>query len=100
MPIKRNKLRLRRRKKTNDLKSLYIFYKMRNVALYGGAFDPPHIGHLSLIHSLFKTKGVDEIWLLPCGDREDKKLLLPMHKRLHLMQLLFGSTPNIKISDD
>lgn len=73
---------------------------MRNVALYGGAFDPPHIGHIRLVHSLLKTQTVDEVWLLPCGDREDKKLLLPMNKRFHLMHLLFANTPNIKISDD
>ena len=54
---------------------------MRNIALYGGAFDPPHIGHIRLIHSLVDVKGVDEVWLMPCGDREDKKLLLSKNKR-------------------
>lgn len=73
---------------------------MRNVALYGGAFDPPHIGHIRLVQSLLKTKTVDEVWLMPCGDREDKKLLLSMNKRFYLMKLLFENTPNIKISDD
>jgi nicotinate-nucleotide adenylyltransferase len=42
---------------------------MRNIALYGGAFDPPHIGHLQLIHALTKVPEMDEVWLLPCGDR-------------------------------
>lgn len=42
---------------------------MKNIALYGGAFDPPHIGHLQLIGHLKKVPLIDEIWLLPCGDR-------------------------------
>ena len=58
---------------------------MRNIALYGGAFDPPHIGHLQLISSLSKVPGIDEVWLLPSGDRTDKKLLLAMQKRFHLI---------------
>ncbi len=26
-----------------------IMNKLKNIALYGGAFDPPHIGHLFII---------------------------------------------------
>ena len=50
---------------------------MKKIALYGGAFDPPHHGHTRIIESLCKTPNIDEIWLLPCGDRLDKKLLIP-----------------------
>ena len=73
---------------------------MRNIALYGGAFDPPHIGHLQLIHSLAKVPGIDEVWLLPSGDRTDKKLLLPMQKRLHLIKHLFQDNSSVVISED
>ena len=71
---------------------------MRNIALYGGAFDPPHIGHLELINSLTKVQGIDEVWLLPCGDRNDKKLLMPMLKRLDLMRKLFKGNEKIVVS--
>lgn len=37
---------------------------------------------------------------MPCGDREDKKLLLPKNKRLQLMKSLFEGTPNVKICQD
>ena len=62
---------------------------MRNIALYGGAFDPPHIGHIKLIRSLVDVKGIDEVWLMPCGDRNDKKLLLPKDKRFDILKMLF-----------
>jgi nicotinate-nucleotide adenylyltransferase len=62
---------------------------MKNIALYGGAFDPPHKGHIKLIESLTKIPGIDEVWLLPCGERTDKKLLLPMETRFAMMKKLF-----------
>jgi nicotinic acid mononucleotide adenylyltransferase len=49
---------------------------IKNVALYGGSFDPPHKSHIALIRYLQKIPFIDEVWLLPCGDRNDKKLLL------------------------
>jgi hypothetical protein len=46
------------------------FYKMiKQIAIYGGAFDPPHLGHLGLIKHLISLPGMDEVWVLPCGDR-------------------------------
>ncbi len=49
---------------------------VKTIALYGGAFDPPHKGHLAIIKNLNSLDFINEIWLLPCGDRNDKKLLL------------------------
>ena len=72
---------------------------MRNIALYGGAFDPPHIGHLNLVSALSKVPQIDEVWLLPCGDRTDKKLLLPMQKRFNLMKNLFKDNKSVIISE-
>ena len=78
--------------------AIYIY--MKNIALYGGAFDPPHLGHIRTIESLCKAPGIDEVWLLPCGDREDKKLLLPTKIRFQLMKNLFRENNRIKVSED
>jgi nicotinate-nucleotide adenylyltransferase len=73
---------------------------MKNIAIYGGAFDPPHIGHIQLINNLTKLGGIDEIWLMPCGDRTDKHLLLPKEKRFTLMRQLFANNSAVKVSDN
>lgn len=60
----------------------------KRIALYGGAFDPPHRGHLSIIANLRSLPFVDEIWVLPSGDRSDKRLLLSMTERFDLLRKL------------
>lgn len=38
---------------------------MRKVALYGGVFDPIHLGHIHLACELKEACDVDEVWLIP-----------------------------------
>ena len=38
---------------------------MKQVALYGGSFDPPHIGHQAIIEALKKLNFLDEIIVMP-----------------------------------
>jgi len=35
------------------------------VALIGGSFNPPHIGHVLAAHYVRATQAVDEVWLMP-----------------------------------
>lgn len=44
----------------------------KKIAIYGGAFDPPHKGHLHAINIALNSKLFDEIWIMPSGVRSDK----------------------------
>jgi nicotinate-nucleotide adenylyltransferase len=35
------------------------------IALFGGSFDPPHVGHLLAAQYVLATEPVDELWLVP-----------------------------------
>jgi nicotinate-nucleotide adenylyltransferase len=37
----------------------------QTVLLYGGTFDPPHVGHLTMAQVALEQTGVDEVWFLP-----------------------------------
>lgn len=39
--------------------------KMKKIALFGGAFDPPHIGHQTVAQALLEQGYVDEVWYVP-----------------------------------
>lgn len=38
---------------------------MSEVILFGGTFDPPHIGHLVMAELALEESGADELWFLP-----------------------------------
>lgn len=40
---------------------------MSRVGIYGGTFDPIHLGHLHVITQLFKKDLIDQLFLIPAG---------------------------------
>lgn len=37
----------------------------RTIAIYGGSFDPPHVGHLLVAAHVLATQPVDALWFVP-----------------------------------
>jgi nicotinate-nucleotide adenylyltransferase len=54
----------------------------KRIALYGGAFDPPHNGHMATIALLLNSGSCDEIVVVPSGDRPDKQYGATVEDRL------------------
>lgn len=61
------------------------------VGIAGGAFDPPHYGHLVLAAIALNSGAVDEVWLVPSGNRPDKMYRVSLEERLELLRLLVES---------
>jgi nicotinate-nucleotide adenylyltransferase len=61
---------------------------MRHVALFGGSFNPPHVGHLMAALFVKATCAVDEVWLVPAFDHPFGKALVPFDDRLALCERL------------
>ncbi len=38
---------------------------METIALFGGSFDPPHIGHEAIVRALLELKFVDKVVIMP-----------------------------------
>lgn len=67
------------------------------IAILGGSFDPPHLGHLLIARQVLERLPIDEVWLMPCYQHDfDKPLSHPSH-RLAMTKLLEDS--GIKASD-
>lgn len=69
--------------------------------LYGGSFNPIHIGHIQLSQALLDAHLLDEMWLLvsPQNPFKVNQKLLDDNARLKLAQLAVKNIPNIKVSD-
>ncbi len=58
------------------------------VVLFGGAFDPPHLGHQQVIKHLLTNQIADQVWLVPTGVHDfDKNMSLNKH-RAGMLKLL------------
>jgi nicotinate-nucleotide adenylyltransferase len=71
------------------------------VALFGGAFDPPHKGHTAFCKALAEDPGFDEVWILPAYRHPFGKEMAPFQHRLAMCMAAFGKfAPKVKIRDD
>lgn len=60
-----------------------------HVALLGGAFNPPHIGHLMMARQVLDFGGVDEVWFLPnYGQHPPKPNVASVEDRVAMTRLI------------
>lgn len=63
------------------------------IGVFGGSFNPPHLGHRRIVIELLERGIVDEIWLLPCREHAFGKELRPGTLRCQELALLIASLP-------
>jgi len=70
----------------------------RRVGILGGAFDPPHLAHQSLLEAACEQLQLDEMRVVPTGQAWHKsRPLTPAADRLAMTQLAFGSLPKVVV---
>ena len=57
------------------------------IALLGGSFNPPHVGHLMNAYYVLSTREVDRVWLMPVCQHPFAKRLVPFEDRLRMCEL-------------
>lgn len=67
------------------------------IAILGGSFDPPHLGHLFIALQVKEQLAMDEVWLMPVSHHPFERNLSSVEKRLEMTNLL--TTHGIKVSD-
>lgn len=73
------------------------------IALFGGAFDPFHNGHVAAIKHILRSGLVDKVLVLPSGDRPDKSVVSSARSRYDMALLgvreCFGDDARVVVSD-
>jgi nicotinate-nucleotide adenylyltransferase len=71
------------------------------LGIFGGTFDPPHIGHLIVADDALAALGLDRILFVPAGTHPLKgdKVAAPTHLRLRMIRAAVGDAERFAVDD-
>ena len=69
------------------------------ICLFGGTFDPPHIGHLLIAQTVFEAENFDKILFIPAYTPPHKKDITPIKHRIEMVKIAISDNPNFVYSD-
>ncbi len=71
------------------------------IAIYGGAFNPVHKGHIEIVKQLNKNYDFDKILIIPSkySPHKSNDTLVSDEHRLNMCDLAFGDIENVQVSD-
>jgi len=69
--------------------------------IYGGAFDPFHLGHLEVIKGVMVSCRLDRLYVVPTGQPifKSERDLTPSVYRFYMLRSALHDMPNIEVSD-
>lgn len=72
----------------------------RRIAIYGGSFDPPHLGHVLSVAWAISAADVDEVWIIPTWKHVfDKQHGASFEERMSMCELAFAPFRDVGVSD-
>ena len=69
------------------------------ICIFGGTFDPPHIGHLLVAQTVCEEEKFDKILFMPANKPPHKKNISRVEDRLAMLNFAIEGNPNFEISD-
>ena len=71
----------------------------KTIALFGGSFDPPHIGHVAVVKAVLNFKDIDKVVIMPTFLNPFKsKSHASAQTRLEWLRKIFASYKNVEIN--
>lgn len=71
---------------------------VRHVALYGGSFDPPHLGHVLSVAWALSATDVDRVWIIPTWKHAfDKEHRASFEERFAMCELAFMPFRDVEV---
>ncbi len=71
-----------------------------NIALYGGSFDPPHLGHMHVVSAALDTLDIDKLIIVPAFVNPFKTgTHAPAELRFKWLHQIFKANKHVEITD-
>jgi nicotinate-nucleotide adenylyltransferase len=70
------------------------------LGILGGAFDPPHVGHIALARAALSELQLQKLLVLVIADPGHKEIVAPADARLRLVRLAFVGVPRTDVELD
>ena len=68
------------------------------IAIFGGSFDPPHLGHLQIVQTALDRLDIDKLFVVPTFLSPFKEsFTAPAQMRLKWLQRLFFDNPKVEV---
>jgi nicotinate-nucleotide adenylyltransferase len=73
--------------------------QIMRLGLFGGTFDPVHMGHLMLAESCREQCRLEEVWFLPAfiPPHKQGQRTTPAETRIEMLQLVVGTNPAFSV---
>jgi len=72
------------------------------IGLFGGTFDPVHIGHILIAEQIAEQKGLESVIFIPSARPPHKRpngIMFTADERLAMLKLATGGNPRFSVSD-
>jgi len=69
------------------------------ICLFGGTFDPPHIGHLLIAQTVCEAENFDKILFIPAFIPPHKNVTTSIEDRVAMVKLAIRDNPHFECSD-
>ncbi len=70
------------------------------IGLFGGAFNPIHLGHIKIAKEAIRQMGLDKLIVIPTGSAPHKKETeISREHRFNMAQLAFKDEEKVEVSD-
>ena len=73
----------------------------RRLGIYGGTFDPPHLGHLVLAESAADSLQIDRVLFVPASSpphKDRSAIRSPAEDRFRMVELAIADNPRFAVS--
>jgi nicotinate-nucleotide adenylyltransferase len=69
------------------------------VGIFGGTFDPVHLGHLIIAEQSREQAGLDQVWFVPSARPPHKldRSVTPFDRRAEMLQLAIAGQPDFRV---